>query len=73
VAMVRDDVPDDRAYLTASSWVVLTRDKAMLDALVKARPDAPIRPLMAPAERLWTDDHASILPYVRWRHLLMKN
>ena len=71
-AAVRDDNPPDRAYLTASSWVVLSRDKAGLDVLAKARPDAPWRPLLAPAERVWTDDHASILPYVRWRHLLRK-
>jgi hypothetical protein len=71
-AAVRDDHPVDRAYLTGSSWVALSRDRAALDALAKARNDAPWRPLLPPAERVWTDDHASILPYVRWRHLLMK-
>ncbi len=71
-AAVRDDNPPDHAYQTPSSWVVLSRDKAQLDALAKARPEAEWRPLLAPAERLWTDDHASILPYVRWRHMLMK-
>ena len=71
-AAVRDDNPPDHAYQTPSSWVALSRDKAQLDALAKARPDAEWRPLLAPAEHLWTDDHASILPYVRWRHLLMK-
>jgi hypothetical protein len=44
----------------------------VLDALGKARPDAEWRPLLPPAERVWTDDHASILPYVRWRHMLLK-
>jgi hypothetical protein len=72
VAAVRDDNPPDRAYLTPSSWVAMSRDKAVLDALGRARPDAEWRPLLAPAERLWTDDHASILPYVRWHHMLMK-
>jgi hypothetical protein len=72
VAAVRDDNPPDRAYLTPSSWVAMSRDKAVLDALGRARPDAEWRPLLPPAERLWTDDHASILPYVRWRHMLMK-
>ena len=71
-AAVRDDNPPDHAYLTPSSWVALSRDKGQLDALAKARPDAEWRGLLAPATRVWTDDHASILPYVRWQHMLMK-
>ena len=71
-AAVRDDNPPDHAFQTPSSWVAMSRDKGELEALAKARPDAEWRPLLPPAERVWTDDHASILPYVRWRHLLMK-
>ena len=71
-AAVRDDNPPDRVYLTPSSWVVLSRAQSQLDALARARPDAEWRPLLAPATQVWTDDHASILPYVRWRHILMK-
>jgi hypothetical protein len=52
---------------------VLSRDKAGLDVLAKARSDAPWRPLLPAAERVWTDDHASILPYVRWGRLLKKH
>lgn len=69
-AAVRDDNPADRSVLTPSSWVVLTRDPAQLKALAAQRPDAPWEKLDPPARGLWTDDHASILPYVRWHYLL---
>jgi hypothetical protein len=48
----------------------MTRDAGQLKALAQARPDAPWTPLMAPAPHLWTDDHASILPYIRWANLM---
>lgn len=69
-AMVRDDNPYDRTLLTPSSWVLLTRDPAQLKALAAARPDAPWTTLQPPAPRVWTDDHASILPYLRWQNLM---
>jgi hypothetical protein len=69
-AMVRDDNPYDRTLLTPSSWVLLTRDPAQLKALAAARPDAPWAKLQPPAPRVWTDDHASILPYIRWPNLM---
>ncbi|MEO6717391.1 MAG: hypothetical protein ABIM50_09120, partial [Novosphingobium sp.] len=72
-AAVRDDNPSEHAYLTPSSWVAMSRSKTQLDALARARPDAVWRPLLPPAKRVWTDDHASILPYVRWRHIFMKD
>jgi SAM-dependent methyltransferase len=68
----RDDNPSDRTFLTPSTWVALSRDPAVLAALGKARPDAPWAPPMPPAPRVWTDDHASILPYIRWQYLLKK-
>ena len=72
-AAVRDDNPQDQASFTPSSWVVMSRDKAQLDALARSKPEAEWRGLLPPADRVWTDDHASILPYVRWRHILMKD
>jgi hypothetical protein len=69
-ARVRDDNPYDRTFLTPSSWVLLTRDANQLKALAAARPDAPWTPLMPPARHVWTDDHASILPYIRWANLM---
>jgi hypothetical protein len=68
----RDDNPQDSTYLTPSTWVAISRDPAVLEALAKSRPDAPWGKLMAPAPRVWTDDHASILPYVRWQYLLRR-
>ncbi|MDR2857096.1 MAG: hypothetical protein LBV50_04530 [Novosphingobium sp.] len=71
-AAVRDDNPHDRTVLTASSWVLMTRDPGQLKVLAAARPDAPWTKLMAPAPHVWTDDHASILPYIRWANLVGK-
>lgn len=69
-ARVRDDNPYDRNLLTPSSWVLLTRDPAQLKALAAARPDTPWTPLQPPAQRVWTDDHASILPFILWQNLM---
>jgi hypothetical protein len=69
-AALRDDNPYDRTLLTPSSWVVLTRDPAQLKALAAGQPDTPWEKLDKPAPRAWTDDHASILPYLRWDRLL---
>ncbi|HEY0958958.1 MAG TPA: fused MFS/spermidine synthase [Novosphingobium sp.] len=69
-AAIRDDNPYDRTLLTPSSWVVLTREPARLKVLAASRPDAPWRPLAPPAPKAWTDDYASILPYVRWSNVL---
>ncbi len=68
----RDDNPADRTYLTPSTWVALSRDPAMIAALGKARPDAPWGELMPPAPQVWSDDHASILPFIRWHYLLRR-
>lgn len=71
-ALVREDVPTDQSLLTASSWVALSRDPRQIEALTKAQPDARWDKLAPPAPRAWTDDHASILPYVRWERFLGK-
>jgi hypothetical protein len=69
-AVIRNDNPADHTVLTPSSWVVLSRDPGKLKALAEAEPDAPWEPLTSPAPRAWTDDHASILPFIRWSKLL---
>ena len=66
----RDDNPQDRTTLTPSTWVALSRDPAKVAALAKAQSSAKWAPLLPPAERAWTDDHASILPYIRWENVL---
>ena len=69
-AAIRHDNPADRRLLTPSHWVVLTRDRAMLDKLRAAAPSQPWEALPPPASRVWTDDHASVLPFVRWSTLV---
>jgi hypothetical protein len=67
---LRLDIPVDRAVLTSSAWVALARERATLELLAQARPDAPWDSLAPPARRAWSDDHASILPHIRWSKLL---
>ena len=67
---VRDDAPQTQVIYTPSSWVLFSRDPARIEALRKAAPETPLTALKPPAARAWTDDHASILPYVRWRNIL---
>ena len=70
---VRHDNTQDRIYRTPSTWVAMSRDPAMLARLTAFRQDAGWEGLLKPAERVWTDDHASILPYVRWQAMLGSN
>ncbi len=71
-AALRDDRPTGpfAALMTSSTWIALSRDPAQLKALQNVVPTMPWRPLAAPAARVWSDDHASILPYVHWDNLL---
>jgi hypothetical protein len=69
---IRDDNPPDRNIFTPSSWVAMSRDPAQLKALEAKAPAFPWKPLQKPGPRAWTDDHASILPYIRWRNLFGK-
>ncbi len=71
-AEVRDDNPADRVLYTPSSWVVLARNPAGLAKVKALEPDKLFKPLMPPAPQPWTDDHASILHYVRWHNLMGK-
>ena len=51
---------------TTAVWVALSPSAEMMDRLVERSPDSwePLAwPLGAP---LWTDDHASLLPLIRW-------
>ena len=67
---LRDDYPAGDDLLTPSSWIALSRNPAKIAALSRISPGHEWKPLMAPAPRAWTDDHASILPYIRWSNLL---
>ena len=52
------------AGLSSSHWVALSRDRAKLAALTSG---GGWRPLVPPAEAVWRDDFASILPHLTWR------
>lgn len=68
-ARSRLDSPIDSERFTASRWIVLSRDASRIDKLAQMHPDSPWSRLEAPAKRPWTDDHASILPFIRWSRL----
>ena len=74
-AAVRDDLPAGTGtdLFTASTWVALTRERATLDRLGASAPAFKWQPLAHPAPRVWSDDHASILPFIRWSNLLETN
>lgn len=71
-AAIREDNPPSGGGLTGSSWILLSRDPGQLVRLGRQAPAMPLTPLKPAAPRAWTDDHASILPYIRWTHLVTK-
>ncbi len=71
-AAVREDSPPAESPWTGSTWVALTRDPGQLKALADIAPALKWRALTKPAPRPWSDDHASILPYVTWANFLGK-
>jgi SAM-dependent methyltransferase len=68
-ALRRWYVPDAPARLrheTTSNWIALSRDPATLERLAAAHPGwLAVQPRSGVAP--WTDDHAAILPLIRWR------
>ncbi len=71
-AAVREDAPPTGRPWTASTWVAVSRDPAQLTAMAAMAPAMPWRKPGPAAAQVWTDDHASILPYVTWRNFLGK-
>lgn len=67
-AAIRKDEPKGTA-LTPSNWVALSPDARKVEALAGTK-DAGWQPLAAPAGTVWTDDYASILPYLQWSKFL---
>jgi SAM-dependent methyltransferase len=68
-ALSRLDRPVDTALYTPSRWIALSRDGSVVKDLARISADTPWTPLNDRAARPWTDDHASILPFVRWDRL----
>lgn len=71
--MQREDIPSGETAFTPSTWVLMTRDPARLARLAALDRSNPWTPLMPAAKEGWTDDHASILPFIRWRNLIAKD
>lgn len=67
---LRQDVPPENSIFTPSSWVVLARSEADIARLRDASPGMEWKQPLPPAPRAWSDDHASILPYIRWHNIL---
>ncbi len=64
-AIRRDDGESDE--VTPSSWVALTRQSSRLEELTA---DGKWKQLEGPAHEVWTDEYASILPYLIWENFL---
>jgi spermidine synthase len=69
-AVARHSEADPKAGISGSLWVAISRDPATLAALLSAEKDMAWHRLPPPAERVWTDDFASILPFLVWRNVL---
>lgn len=65
-ALSRLDNPADRDRYTPSRWIALSREASVLEALVRSSPGHPWTPLEDTGAQAWSDDHASILPFIRW-------
>ncbi|QZH76153.1 MAG: fused MFS/spermidine synthase [Erythrobacter sp.] len=63
------DAARDHEELFPSTWVVLSRDPGQL-AQLQAASDVAWEELDPPRGPVWTDDYASILPYLNWRNFL---
>jgi spermidine synthase len=71
-AAIRRDAPAG-GLTVASNWVVLARDPAQLARLRQIGGKTLKWDALAPAQgEAWTDDHASVLPYIRWGSILGK-
>ncbi len=69
-AAVREDEPPTGTQWTPSTWVAVVRGPDQLAALERVAPAMAWRKLKPPASSVWSDDHASILPYVTWANFL---
>lgn len=66
-AAIRKNRPKPGLAQTASDWVVLVHDTALLDRVTKGE---KWQPLVPPAQSTWTDEFASVLPYFKWDSFL---
>ena len=66
-AMVLEDPAEEAEELYSSSWIAIAETRAPLDTLSAT---ADWRLLVEPEGAVWTDDYASILPYLVWENFI---
>lgn len=71
-AILRSDLTKLDPGISPSVWVVMSPDAGQIARLIAGRRDLEWQRLPAPAHNLWTDDFASILPYIQWQNILGK-
>ena len=69
MARLREDLQPSSPDASASVWVALARDPATIARLEAESPPGAWQPLPETAETVWSDDFASVLPYLRWDRL----
>ncbi|MET1756934.1 fused MFS/spermidine synthase [Novosphingobium sp. RD2P27] len=70
-ALIRRDVPSGDLTV-ASNWVVLTHSAERLAQLQASSGTLDWQPLEPAQGDAWTDDYASVLPFIRWSYILGK-
>lgn len=66
---IRKDSAPPAKGATASNWIALSRNEGTIDRLVSSSPANSWTALPPSADRLWTDDFASIVPFVEWQNV----
>ncbi|WP_271079096.1 fused MFS/spermidine synthase [Aurantiacibacter sp. MUD61] len=66
-ARLLEDEGDSENELFGSNWVALSRDPARIEAVTA---EGDWEELESPEGPVWTDDYASILPYLVWKNFL---
>lgn len=61
------NLSEKKQQATASLWIALSKSAATVAALERSSEKHAWEELRADATTAWTDDHASILPLIRWK------
>jgi len=72
-ARIRTDLDAPEPGARKSRWVALSSSEAQLTLLEASGREGDWETLAAPAARVWTDDFASILPFIKWETLTGAN
>jgi hypothetical protein len=70
IALMRDDPGDPEQGISASYWVAIASDAVPMAKLLQSSPQTNWIELGDPRGPAWTDDFASILPYLDWDTIL---